>query len=96
MKVYLETMGCQMNRLDSELVVGSLRAEGHELTDDRKVADAVLYNTCSVRLHAEEKVFSRLGADAQRKREKPNLIVGVLGCMAQNLGNELQNITRKG
>ena len=91
MRVYLETLGCQMNRLDSELLTGLLRAAGHELTDDRRSADAVLYNTCSVRDHAENKVLSRLGADGKRKRHhRPNLVVGVLGCMAQRLGPELR------
>jgi len=91
MKVYLETLGCQMNRLDSELVAGSLRAAGHELTDDRQAADVVLYNTCSVRRHAEQKVHSRLGADGQRKTaHHPRLIVGVLGCMAQREGETLR------
>ena len=91
MKVYLETMGCQMNRLDSELVVSQLRAAGHEMVGDPKAADAVLYNTCSVRRHAEDKVHSRLGADAQRKssRARP-LVIGVLGCMAQREGEGLR------
>ena len=91
MKVYLETMGCQMNRLDSELVAGMLCAAGHQMTDDRKAADVVLYNTCSVRQHAEQKVLSRLGADAQQKtNHHPDLIVGVLGCMAQRKGTSLR------
>ena len=55
-RIYLETMGCQMNRLDSELVISRLLAAGHEMTDDRKSADVVLFNTCSVRRHAEQKV----------------------------------------
>ena len=91
MKVHLETMGCQMNRLDSELVIGALRAAGHELIDDRCDADVVLYNTCSVRRHAEQKVYSRLGADGKRKaNHRPRLIVGVLGCMAQREGETLR------
>ena len=91
MKVYLETFGCQMNKLDSELVVGALRAAGYELVDDRKAADVVLYNTCSVRRHAEEKVYSRLGADGKRKaHHRPDLILGVLGCMAQRQGQALR------
>jgi tRNA-2-methylthio-N6-dimethylallyladenosine synthase len=90
MKVYLETMGCQMNKLDSELVLHRLRAGGHEIVEEAAAADAVLYNTCSVRRHAEEKVFSRLGEQCKRKRRgggRP--IVGVLGCMAQRLAGEL-------
>ncbi|MCK4601354.1 MAG: tRNA (N6-isopentenyl adenosine(37)-C2)-methylthiotransferase MiaB, partial [Phycisphaerae bacterium] len=90
MKVYLETFGCQMNRLDSELVVGSLRSAGHEMVDDPGDADAVLYNTCSVRRHAEQKVLSRLGADRRRKASGRRFIVGVLGCMAQRLGEKLR------
>ena len=89
MKVYLETMGCQMNRLDSELVASALRAAGMELTDDAKAADVLLYNTCSVREHAENKVHSRLGWACQRKADGKRLIIGVLGCMAQRLGEEL-------
>ena len=90
MNIYLETMGCQMNRLDSELLVSHLRAAGHEIVDDPALADAVLYNTCSVRQHAEQKVLSRLGADGQRKRTGRKLIVGVLGCMAQRTGEQLR------
>ena len=91
MKVYLETIGCQMNRLDSELAAGLLRRAGHELTADRKAADVVLYNTCSVRRHAEEKVYSRLGAAGRRKaNHRPSLVIGVLGCMAQRAGEDLR------
>ena len=91
MKVYIETFGCQMNRLDSELAAGLLGCAGHELTADRKAADVVLYNTCSVRRHAEEKVYSRLGAACRRKaNHRPRLIIGVLGCMAQRAGEDLR------
>ena len=89
-KVHLETMGCQMNKLDSELVLGRLRAAGHELVADASSAEVVLYNTCSVRRHAEDKVYSRLGEQGKRKRLKQEtLIIGVLGCMAQRQGGEL-------
>jgi len=89
-KVYLETMGCQMNKLDSELLAGRLRAAGHEMVAEPRLAEAVLYNTCSVREHAEQKVYSRLGEQAKRKRNgQHGLIIGVLGCMAQRLGGEL-------
>ena len=60
-KLYIETVGCQMNVLDSELVVGKLRDEGYELTDDIGLADTILYNTCSVRQLPEDKVYSALG-----------------------------------
>src|SRR5688572_27250358 len=80
--LYIETFGCQMNELDSELVVGTLRRRGYELTDERKGADLVLFNTCSVREHAEDKVWSRLGTLRAEKRRRPDLVIGVLGCMA--------------
>lgn len=82
-KLYIETVGCQMNVLDSELVVGKLRNEGYELTDDINQADTILYNTCSVRQHAEDKVYSALGRVRSLKERKPGLTIGVLGCMAQ-------------
>jgi tRNA-2-methylthio-N6-dimethylallyladenosine synthase len=87
--VYLETFGCQMNELDSELVAGQLRALGYRFTPDQGAADVVLYNTCSVREHAEQKVWSRLGEMAARKRAEPGLVVGVLGCMAERDGEAL-------
>jgi tRNA-2-methylthio-N6-dimethylallyladenosine synthase len=82
-KLYIETVGCQMNMLDSELVVAKLRNDGYDLTDDRNQADAILYNTCSVRQHAEDKVYSALGRIKRLKERKPELVIGVLGCMAQ-------------
>ncbi len=72
-----------MNLLDSELVVGALRKEGYELTDSVSRADVVLFNTCSVRQHAEDKIYSALGRLKHRKRKNPDLVIGVLGCMAQ-------------
>src|SRR5436853_5340947 len=82
-KLYLETVGCQMNVLDSELVVGSLRRQGYELTEAAEDADVILYNTCSVRQHAEDKIYSALGRLRHHKNKHPDAIIGVLGCMAQ-------------
>jgi tRNA-2-methylthio-N6-dimethylallyladenosine synthase len=82
-KLYIETVGCQMNMLDSELVVAKLRSQGYELTDDINQADAILYNTCSVRQHAEDKIYSALGRIKRLKERKPEVKIGVLGCMAQ-------------
>ncbi len=82
-KLYLETVGCQMNVLDSELVVGSLRRAGYELTHVPEEADVILFNTCSVRQHAEDKIYSALGRLRPHKRKFPDKVVGVLGCMAQ-------------
>lgn len=78
-----------MNELDSELVTGQLRALGYRFTADAGAADVVLYNTCSVREHAEQKVWSRLGELAIRKVAEPGLVVGVLGCMAEREGAAL-------
>src|SRR4051812_7573438 len=85
-KLYLETFGCQMNVLDSELVLGQLRAQGYESVDDRDRADVIIYNTCSVREHAEQKVWSRLGELRARKKADPRLVIGVIGCMAERDG----------
>ncbi|MGH7177576.1 MAG: tRNA (N6-isopentenyl adenosine(37)-C2)-methylthiotransferase MiaB [Tepidisphaeraceae bacterium] len=85
-RLYLETFGCQMNVLDSELVLGQLRAQGYQSVDDRDQADVILYNTCSVREHAEQKVWSRLGELRERKNAEPGLIIGVIGCMAEREG----------
>lgn len=82
--VFLEDMGCQMNRLDSEIVLGKLRSAGFRRVEAPQEADVVLYYTCSVREHAEDKVYGRLGALKRLKKENPRLVVGVMGCMAQN------------
>ncbi len=82
-KLYIETVGCQMNVLDSELVVASLRKQGFELTDNTRDADTILFNTCSVRQHAEDKIYSALGRLKNAKVTHPHKIIGVLGCMAQ-------------
>jgi len=72
-----------MNVLDSELVVGALRKAGYELTGNIKAADTILFNTCSVREHAEHKIYSQLGRLKYRKRSRPHCVIGVMGCMAQ-------------
>ncbi|MCS7160365.1 MAG: tRNA (N6-isopentenyl adenosine(37)-C2)-methylthiotransferase MiaB [Gemmatales bacterium] len=82
-KFFLETVGCQMNVLDSELVVATLRKAGYELVQDPKQADVILFNTCSVRQHAEDKIYSALGQLRRHKERFPHKIIGVLGCMAQ-------------
>lgn len=78
-----------MNVLDSELVLGQLRARGYESTPDRDAADVILFNTCSVREHAEQKVWSRLGELRPRKAAEPSLVIGVIGCMAERDGANL-------
>lgn len=82
-KLYIETVGCQMNILDSEMVVASLRREGYELSDNVTDADTILFNTCSVREQAENKTYSALGRLRAEKQKNPHKIIGVMGCMAQ-------------
>lgn len=82
-KLYIETVGCQMNMLDSEMVVASLRKKGYELTDSTDDADTILFNTCSVREHAEHKTYSALGRLREHKKLNPHKVIGVMGCMAQ-------------
>src|SRR6266481_8607462 len=82
-KLYIETVGCQMNVLDSELVVGSLRRQGYTLVHEPTEADVILFNTCSVRQHEEDKIYSALGRLRGHKKRHPDKVLGVLGCMAQ-------------
>ena len=88
-KLYIETVGCQMNVLDSELVVGALRKQGYEITHEPRGADVVLFNTCSVRQHAEDKTYSALGRLRLHKAKHPETVIGVLGCMAQKDQEEI-------
>jgi tRNA-2-methylthio-N6-dimethylallyladenosine synthase len=88
-KIHLKSFGCQMNKLDSSLVVSALTDQGYALTDKATEADVMVINTCSVREHAEERVFSHLGHIKHLKKEHPALLVAVIGCMAQRLGDEL-------
>ncbi|MEZ6318796.1 MAG: MiaB/RimO family radical SAM methylthiotransferase [Phycisphaerales bacterium] len=87
--VHLETFGCQMNELDSELVAGALASLGYRFVREPGEADVILYNTCSVRERAEQKVWSRLGELKKAKAGNPGLVVGVLGCMAERDGATL-------
>ncbi|MCA9305924.1 MAG: MiaB/RimO family radical SAM methylthiotransferase [Phycisphaerales bacterium] len=87
--VYLETFGCQMNELDSQLVMGELRRLGYTESSDPERADILLYNTCSVRDNAEQKVRSRLGELRIRKESDPDIVVAVLGCMAERDGADM-------
>jgi tRNA-2-methylthio-N6-dimethylallyladenosine synthase len=88
-KIFLETFGCQMNVLDSELVENQLRVLGYDFTPLFDEADVVLYNTCSVREKSEQKVWSRLGTLKERKAADPSLVIGVIGCMAERDGVSL-------
>jgi tRNA-2-methylthio-N6-dimethylallyladenosine synthase len=82
-RLYIHTVGCQMNVLDSELVAAALVEAGYELVDGPSRADTILFNTCSVRQHAEDKIYSALGRLKHVKEHRPQTIIGVLGCMAE-------------
>ena len=87
-KLYIETYGCQMNVADSEVVASVMKMAGYETVDSLDEADAVFLNTCSVRDNAEQKIYHRLEALHALRRKRP-LIVGVLGCMAERVKNDL-------
>ena len=91
-KLFIETYGCQMNVADSEVVASIMKMDGYTLTDKIEDADAVFVNTCSVRDNAEQKVYGRLQYFQSLKRKKKSLIVGVLGCMAERVKEELINV----
>jgi tRNA-2-methylthio-N6-dimethylallyladenosine synthase len=88
-KLYIETYGCQMNVADSEVVASIMQMDGFEITENMQGADAILVNTCSVRDNAEQKVLSRLQFFHSLKKKNKKLIVGVLGCMAERVKEEL-------
>lgn len=87
-QVHIETFGCQMNESDSELVRSMLKREGFVFTEDRERADVVLVNTCAIRENAHNKIYAHLSELKTIKKQRP-LVVGVLGCMAQNLKSDL-------
>ena len=84
-KLYIESYGCQMNFSDSEIVTSILQAGGYATTSNFETADVILLNTCAIRDNAEQKVRNRLNNFGYLKKKRPNLVVGVLGCMAERL-----------
>ena len=88
-KLYIETYGCQMNVADSEVVASVMQMAGYETTDELSEADAVFLNTCSVRENAENKIYHRLMALAAERTKGHRMIIGVLGCMAERVKDEL-------
>ena len=95
-RVYIETYGCQMNVADSEVVLSLLADDGCEITNEIAEADVVLVNTCSIRENAETRIYGRLGEFKRLKREKPGVVVGVLGCMAERLRTKLSHEHARG
>jgi tRNA-2-methylthio-N6-dimethylallyladenosine synthase len=95
-KVFIRTLGCQMNVRDSEVVSGIIKQAGYSLVDDDKKADIVIFNTCSVRQHAEDKVWSAIGNIVKSCRARPKQkvirakpVIGLIGCMAQNYRDQV-------
>src|SRR5438105_11345377 len=89
-KVFIRTFGCQMNEYDSDRMADVLAAsEGYEKTAHPEEADLILFNTCSVREKAQEKVFADLGRVRPLKQARPGVLIGVAGCVASQEGEEL-------
>jgi tRNA-2-methylthio-N6-dimethylallyladenosine synthase len=88
-KLHVVTFGCQMNKYDSTLVEGRFRRRGWSTTGEIGDADLILFNTCSVRDHAEERVHSWVGELKREKARRPELMIGVMGCMAERMGEDL-------
>ncbi len=89
MKVYIKTYGCQMNERDSNALAATLIQRGYEMTSEEKAADILLFNTCSIREQAELKAVGKVGILKKLKKNKPHILIGILGCMAQRKGDEL-------
>ena len=88
-RAYVETYGCQMNISDGELMEGILVDHGYEIASTPEDADVILVNTCAIREHAEKRVLGRVGQLSGLKKERPDLVIGVTGCMAQRMGDAL-------
>lgn len=88
-KLFIETYGCQMNVADSEVVAAIMQTIGYEVTENMDEADAIFANTCSIRDNAEQKIHSRIQFFQSLKRQRPALIIGILGCMAERMKDEL-------
>ena len=88
-KLFIETYGCQMNVADSEVIASVMQMAGYSVAETLEEADAVFMNTCSIRDNAEQKILNRLEFFHSLKKKKKHLIVGVLGCMAERVKDDL-------
>ena len=88
-KLFIETYGCQMNVADSEVVASVMQMAGYELCEKEEEADAILLNTCSIRENAENKIYNRLETLHAEQKKGRNIILGVLGCMAERVKDDL-------
>ena len=89
MKLFIETYGCQMNVADSEVIASIMKMADYTVTEQIEEADAILLNTCSVRENAEQKIYNRLTHLHGMRKHKQNLIIGVVGCMAEHVKEDL-------
>ena len=88
-KLAIVTYGCQMNKYDSERIVGLLQHADYELTEDVRQANLVILNTCSIREKADQKFYSELGRLKRIKQHRPNMLIGVCGCIPQRARGEI-------
>ena len=88
-KLFIETYGCQMNVGDTEIIISILQQHGYRYTETQAEADVILINTCSIRDNAEQRIWGRLSEMRRLKKQKPSLVVGIVGCMAERLKEEL-------
>ena len=88
-RLFIETYGCQMNVGDSEIIISILQEHGYRYTEEQSEADVILINTCSIRDNAEQRIWGRLSEMRRLKRQKPSLVVGIVGCMAERLKESL-------
>ena len=86
-KAYTHTFGCQQNEADTERIRGMLHEMGYEMTDSTEEADFILFNTCAVREHAEDRAFGNIGALSHLKKKRPDVVIALCGCMAQQEKN---------
>ena len=88
-KLFIETYGCQMNVGDTEIIISILQQHGYRYTETQAEADVILINTCSIRDNAEQRIWGRLSEMRRLKKQKPSLVVGIVGCMAERLNEAL-------
>ena len=88
-RLFIETYGCQMNVGDTEIVVSIMQKEGYIYTENINEADVILINTCSIRDNAEQRIWGRLTEMRRLRKQKPSLLIGLIGCMAERLKEQL-------
>ncbi|MCK4300523.1 MAG: tRNA (N6-isopentenyl adenosine(37)-C2)-methylthiotransferase MiaB, partial [Planctomycetes bacterium] len=93
-RVWVRALGCQMNKLDGQLLLSQLAPLGYEPTECQEEADLLIFHTCSVRRHAEDRAYSLIGATRRLVRRRPEVVVAVVGCMAQREGEGLRRRAR--